>query len=219
MMDIFVNIITLTDYLIESLVTVKLNEGEQGNADDGTEKPLRKGRSLLSSNFVENVTDNADEHHYYASAHVHHSMKNEKPLHVIITISKASGGIMKAKCTCRVHTLERCCHIAAVLLMLSDFVATNGCRVIKPSTSLPCVWNKGQKRKKDPKALHLATRWQHITASTCKVVLSYRKRICKSEPLNCQNFLWQKLWSTDNESSADMLYGINGRACCQKKIF
>ena len=312
-------------YLIESLVTVKLNEGEQGNADDGTGKPLRKGRSLLSSNFVENVTDNADEHHYYASAHVHHSMKNEKPLHVIITISKASGGIMKGKCTCRVHSLERCCHIAAVLLMLSDFVATNGCRVIKPSTSLPCVWNKGQKRKKDPKALHLATyssskkknevynfdprnpeyrkhttqlanefisslrsvsnkktmwediitykyndftltsddlniitalvvefesnigkltreicgaestgqvpgtelqadsnkwhttRWQRITTSTCKVVLSYGKRICKSEPLNCQNFLWQKLWSTDNVSSADMLYGIMEEPAARKR--
>ena len=90
-------------YLIESLVKVKLNEAEQGNADDGTEKPLRKGRSLLSCNFVENVTDNVD--HYYASAHVHHSMKNEKPLHVIIRISKVSGSIIKGKCTCRVHTL------------------------------------------------------------------------------------------------------------------
>ena len=62
------------------------------------------------------------------------------------------------------------------------------------------------------------TRWQCITASTCKVVINCGKRICESEPLNCQNFLWQKLWSTNKVSSADVVCD-HGRACYQKKIF
>ena len=61
------------------------------------------------------------------------------------------------------------------------------------------------------------TRWQRVTASTCKIVHSYGKRICKSEPLNFQNFLWQKLWSTDNVSSADMLYGIMEEPAARKR--
>jgi hypothetical protein len=55
-------------------------------------------------------------------------------------------------CTCKARELNRCCHVAAVLLMLSDYMSDNGHVVVEPSTSKPCVWNKGEKRKKDPKA-------------------------------------------------------------------
>ncbi|KAJ7369718.1 hypothetical protein OS493_037000 [Desmophyllum pertusum] len=86
--------------------------------------------------------------------HVHHSMKSDLPLQVFVRIGKVSGFIQQVSCTCKARELNRCCHVAAVLLMLSDYVSDNGHVVVKPSTSQPCKWNKGKKRTKDPKALH-----------------------------------------------------------------
>ena len=40
---------------------------------------------------------------------------------------------------------------------LWDHVKEFGNRVVVPSISKPCTWNQGQKRKKQPKPLHLAT--------------------------------------------------------------
>ena len=45
-------------------------------------------------------------------------------------------------------------HVAAVLLMLSNYILENGHVVEKTSTSLPCSWNKGKKRNKTPRKLH-----------------------------------------------------------------
>ena len=47
------------------------------NCDTVTAKPLKKGRNLLSSGFVEDVQDNFDEikHEFYVRAHVQYSMK------------------------------------------------------------------------------------------------------------------------------------------------
>ena len=103
---------------------------------------------LLKSGFVENVEDNKENELYFIRAHVHHSMKNEKPLLVSTTISNLSGYVKGASCDCRASAIERCAHVSALLLMLSDYVKENGCNVVIPSTSLPCEWNKGQKRKK-----------------------------------------------------------------------
>ena len=83
-------------------------------------------------------------------------MKNEKPLLVSTTISNLSGYVKGASCNCRASAIRRCAHVSALLLMLSDYVKENGCNVVIPSTSLPCEWNKGQKRKKNPKPLHEA---------------------------------------------------------------
>ena len=44
--------------------------------------------------------------------------------------------------------------MAAVLLMLSNYILENGHVVEKTSTSLPCSWNKGKKRNKTPRKLH-----------------------------------------------------------------
>ena len=59
------------------------------NCDTVTAKPLKKGRNLLSSGFVENVQDNFDEikHEFHVHAHVQHSMKNMLPLNVNVVIS------------------------------------------------------------------------------------------------------------------------------------
>ena len=139
-------------YLVESLNNIMCP-----GYNDGTEKPLKKGLALKDSGFVHNVTDHQVGNFYFISGHVHRSMKTkEGPQHVIVALSLASGSVQLANCkNCIVEDLGRCCHIAALLFHLWDYVKQNGHQVVAPSTSLPCTWNKGQKRKKDPKPLHL----------------------------------------------------------------
>ena len=146
-------------YLVESLSDVMC----PGGYADATEKPLRKGEALLGSGFVHNVTDNDEGNFYFLSGHIHRSMKTkEKPQHAMLALSKASGSIQLANCRgCVVEELAICCHIAALLFFLWDHVQKSGHNVATPTslpcTSLPCTWNKGQKRNKDPKPLHMTS--------------------------------------------------------------
>ena len=151
-------------YLVESS-TKSLNIEDSSDSDDDniydncdtvTAKPLKKGRSLLTSGFVENIQDNfcAEKHEHYIRAHVHHSMKNELPLNVNVVLSGISGHVKSGLCDCRSSSLERCSHVAALLLKLSD-MADKGV-LVRPSTSAPCQWNKGKKREKKPQKIHQA---------------------------------------------------------------
>ena len=146
-------------HLVESVVNLLPDDNNEDDeavdvGDTVTAKPLKKGRGLLKSGFVENCHDNDNDDSYFLRCHVHHSMKSDLPLQVFVRIGKVSGFIQQVSCTCKARELNRCCHVAAVLLMLSDYVSDNGHVVVEPSTSQPCEWNKGKKRMKDPKALH-----------------------------------------------------------------
>ena len=126
-----------------------------GNCDTVTAKPLKKGRNLLSSGFVENVQDNFDEikHEFYVRGYVQHSMKNMLPLNVNVVMSDISGYVKVAMCDCKASALGSCAHVAALLLKLSDAAYDKG-STTKPSTSQPCTWNRGKKREKKPQRLH-----------------------------------------------------------------
>ena len=152
-------------YLVESVDGVYSSDEDEDyteGEDDTTEtvataKPLRKGRWLKKSGFVENVQDGLTETgDYLLRAHVHHSMKSLLPLHVYVVVSGMSGNIRKCQCSCRVSEAARCAHIAALFLFLDDHIEENGYFVTAPSTSKPCNWNKGKKRDKNPKPLHKA---------------------------------------------------------------
>ena len=127
------------------------------NCDTVTAKPLKKGRNLLSSGFVENVQDNFDviKHEFYVRAHVQHFMKNMLPLNANVVISGISRYVKVAMCDCEASALGRCAHVAALLLKLSDAAHDKG-STIKPSTSQPYTWNRGKKREKKPQQLHEA---------------------------------------------------------------
>ena len=152
-------------YLVESVSSA--SNIEDSESDDGdnlydtcdtvTAKPLKKGRNLLKSGFIENIHDNFNEpkQEYLLRAHVQHSMKNMLPLNVCIVVSAASGNVKIGLCDCKASALGRCAHIAALLLKLSD-VASDTYMIVEPSTSQPCTWNKGKKREKKPKKLHQA---------------------------------------------------------------
>ena len=124
------------------------------NCNTVTAKPLKKGRNLLTSGFVENVQDNFDEikHEFWVRAHVYHSMKNKLPLNVNVVISDISGYVKVAMCDCKASALGRCAHVAGLLLKLSDAAHDKG-STIKPSMSQPCTCNRGKKREKKPSAI------------------------------------------------------------------
>ena len=109
---------------------------------------------MALENVQDNITNSGD---YVLRGHVHHSMKNLLPLSVTVIISGASGNIKKAVCTCKASSFDRCAHISALLLHLSDYVSTHGNTVQSPSTSKPCERNTGKKRQKTPRPVHKAT--------------------------------------------------------------
>ena len=104
------------------------------NCDTVTAKSLKKGRNLLSSGFAENVQGNFDEikHEFYVRAHVQHSMKNMLLLNVNVVISDIRGYVKVAMCDWKASALERCAHVAALLLKLRD-AAHDKASTIKPS--------------------------------------------------------------------------------------
>ncbi|XP_065070738.1 uncharacterized protein LOC135695544 [Rhopilema esculentum] len=147
-------------YLVESISQFATGNNDEDSNDESntgytaTAKPLRKGMNLMKSDFISDIQDNKIEDSYFVRAHVHHSMKNDVPLNVVIGLSSISGSVQLAKCNCKASALARCAHISALLLKIIDFAKNNGYTVISPSTSKPCVWNTGKKRKKNPKAIH-----------------------------------------------------------------
>eukprot|EP00795_Rhopilema_esculentum_P003994 gene3994-20079_t len=100
------------------------------------------------------VQDNEGYDSYALRAHIHHSMKKELPLSTQIALSKSSGFVKSAYCTCVAKSLGRCAHVAALLLFLNDYITKNTCHVEVPKTSLLCNWNKGKRRNKNPIELH-----------------------------------------------------------------
>ena len=71
-------------------------------------------------------------------------------------MSRLSGHIKSAECSCVTGELGRCAHITALLFFLEDHIKKNGCQPVLSSTSKPCVWNTGKKREKNPQAVQNA---------------------------------------------------------------
>ena len=89
-------------------------------------KPLRKGCWLVRSRFLENMEVCQTNKNYFKRGQVHHSMKAEKLLKVIVVLSGITGFVKFTQCDCEAAALGRCAHVTAVLSMLSDYVAKHG---------------------------------------------------------------------------------------------
>ena len=148
-------------WLVESLSNAFSTNDSDSEEDDGyasTDKPLKKGQALLVSGFVGNLQDNVEGGIYYLRGEVQHSMtfRKQAPLNVTVQLSMRSGSVLRAQCQCKASALMRCAHVAAVLMSLEKHVTNEGHTVNAPSTSLPCVWNQGRKRKNNPQPVHQA---------------------------------------------------------------
>ena len=98
--------------------------------------------------------DESNQYNILRGLHVHHSIKNLLPLNTEVCVSIMSGFIKRVRWDCKADLVGRCSHVAAVLLMLSNYILENGHVVEKTSTSLLCSWNEGKKRNKIPRKLH-----------------------------------------------------------------
>eukprot|EP00795_Rhopilema_esculentum_P007387 gene7387-13136_t len=106
-------------YIAESISKFAMgNNDEDSNDEDSndesntgytaTAKPLRKGMNLMKSDFISDIQDKQIEDSLFVRAHVHHSMKNDVPLNVVIGLSSISGSVQLAKCNCKASALARC---------------------------------------------------------------------------------------------------------------
>lgn len=91
-------------YFIESIYNVSASVSDSdndGNCAGGSGyatsgKPLQKGHNLMKSGFVNGIHDSRQEDHYFVIAHVHHSMKNDLPLGVLVVLRNISGSVQHA---------------------------------------------------------------------------------------------------------------------------
>ena len=98
--------------------------------------------------------------------------------------------------------MGRYSHLAAVLLMLSNYILENG-HVEKTSTSLSCSWNKGKKPNKTPRKLHESmyesSKQKHPGDSRPS---EYRRPF--SENLEQHTFLFARKLQTINKNKLSM---------------
>ncbi|XP_046550035.1 uncharacterized protein LOC124259864 [Haliotis rubra] len=105
------------------------------------------------------------------------SNKKECPDHIAwICLSKVTGKIHSADCTCAAGAGEACNHIAALCHCLVD-VTTRRKAGTTSCTSQPCKWNNPRKRKLSPK------RSQDVNFRKSSSVLHERKAVIE----NCSN--------------------------------
>ena len=84
------------------------------------ERYLKYGFVIKCS--VVNAERNA---HYFLKAQVKASMESDLRF-ISVTISKTSGDICVATCTCKANALKRCSHIAAVVFHILDHISIQG---------------------------------------------------------------------------------------------
>ncbi len=146
-------------YIIETAVlrtTSTSNDCDSDGEDGlyyGTDKSFRRGQQYVQSSYVTNVMDTKHKDHYFAKSSVKSSFNCDTSYTVNICLSYVSGAVMDASCHCKASSMGRCSHVCAVLLVIEQYVLTNG---YDPAAciSKQCDWKAGSKRK-NPQPIHV----------------------------------------------------------------
>ena len=128
--------------------------GQNGNDCDinyATSKPFDRAEQYISSEYITAVQDVSTKDCYFVKANIKSSFC-DKYHFVHVTISKASGGVLDASCSCKASAMGRCSHVAALLKCIVDHVEQNGYE-LSACTSLPCKWNRPTHKRKKPQTL------------------------------------------------------------------
>ena len=88
-------------------------------------KQFRKGLKPLNSGHVGKVEDGFAGNYYLFRANVKPTMRKGRYAAVAV-ISRASGGIVRATCTCKARALGRCVHVSALLPFVLRHIKTCG---------------------------------------------------------------------------------------------
>ncbi|KAK3908153.1 Ubiquitin carboxyl-terminal hydrolase 8 [Frankliniella fusca] len=86
---------------------------------------LGRGNLFVDSGRILSVYDYEKNGHYFIKSMVHASLMN-KVYMTMLTIASFHGDVCNAICTCKANALGRCCHIAAVLLLIHRHIQTAG---------------------------------------------------------------------------------------------
>ena len=86
---------------------------------------ISRGELFVNSGRVISVSDHVKENHYLVKATVHASFRNIVYV-VVITIAQGCGSVCNGTCTCKANAFGRCCHIAAVLLLINRHIMEFG---------------------------------------------------------------------------------------------
>lgn len=152
-------------YIVESvqnMPSVQDVEDCDTNCDDNrdrvdlhTAKPLRKGKTFFTSGHVQNMKDNENTDFYFVKCTVQASLAPSTYYNVSCTMSKSSGYIADASCTCKASRMGRCNHVSGLLYAVLDYTEKFGTDAVS-CTSKQCSWNKGRTTKKVPKKIQEA---------------------------------------------------------------
>lgn len=156
---------SIYEYLVSSCIILTNNNNDDDQCTDdedpqptvgsvsdfSTAKPLKRGKLYVDSGFVVEVEDSLNEKFFYClQCRVRASYKDGKYYRVRIMINPQNGEILLGTCECKASAMGRCGHVAALLLLLNDYIVQE---TDVSCTSKPCSWNQGKKRTKTHKKL------------------------------------------------------------------
>ena len=96
-------------------------------------KAIEKRHLVTEKWICENNQSYKNNQYYILKGHVHHSMKNLFPLNTEVCASIMSGFVKSASCGCKTGLVGQCSNVAAVLLMLGNYISEND-HVVKQLT-------------------------------------------------------------------------------------
>ncbi|XP_060596640.1 uncharacterized protein LOC132750648 [Ruditapes philippinarum] len=120
-----------------------------------TSKPLKKGLEYFRSGHVQAMQDCIKGDSYFIKAKVMASYTIDTDYSVLVQISKVSGFVKDASCTCPASAMGRCAHVTGLLYALNDYIDKFGCEPLS-CTSKQCGWNTGRKKKRNPQNIFKA---------------------------------------------------------------
>ena len=136
-------------YIVETATLLSTGDCDSDGEDYqyyGTSKSFRRRQQYVQSGYVSALNDVKFKDYYFLKAVVKSSFNADKFYHVIVCLSYMSGAVMDGSCQCKASSMGRCSHVCAVLLVIKDYVLSNGYDAAA-CTSKMCSWNTGSKRK------------------------------------------------------------------------
>ncbi|XP_053400525.1 uncharacterized protein LOC128557300 [Mercenaria mercenaria] len=141
-------------HIVESVQFVNAKDVSDESDDDiedlHTAKPMQKGLKFFESGHVKKMQDCVKSEHYFLKSKVMASMRTNVEYDVTVTLSVHSGFVKDASCTCIASAMGRCSHVTGLLYALENFLSLSG-KDLTSCTSLPCTWNRGRQKQKNPK--------------------------------------------------------------------
>ena len=166
-------------HIVESVQFIsqeKCDENCEMSDDDAdiedlhTNKPMKRGKDFVKSNFILEMKDCHRNGSYFLKATVWASYSSIDRK-VMVEISQDSGFVKDASCTCEASGMGRCSHVAGLLFKLEDHIKENGTAPMT-CTSKKSYWGQGKKRQKDPKNV-AETEYQSTKKKKVDDIISY----------------------------------------------